>query len=210
MLDFDIKKCTRKCAATGRELRPGEKVYSTLIADGGEVKRLDYGADAWSGPPDDVISWWQFEVPESAGGKVQWAPSDVIRNYFKALAERDDEQDKRYILALLMVRRRMMRLEETEAGEDGVSKLVLYCPKDEREYFAPIVEPTPERVKVIQDELAELLFGGGVAGIPESAKSDSPGSEEANAASHSETEPDKTLETDETTARQASADTEEA
>ena len=163
MLDFDVKRCTRKCATSGRDLNPGETIYSTLVADGGEVKRLDYAAEEWQGPSEGVISWWQFTIPDNQGAKVQWAPSDVIRKYFKALAERDDNHDKRYILALLMVRRRMMRLEESEKDEQGAERLVLYCPKDEQEYFAPIVEPTAERARVIQDELAELLFSGGGA-----------------------------------------------
>ena len=50
-------------------------------------------------------------------------------------------------------------LEDTD--EHGRQQLVLYCPKDEQEHTVTIVEPTAERISVIQNELAALLFGGG-------------------------------------------------
>jgi len=159
MLDFDVKRCTRKCAQSDRELRPGEKVFSILVADGGEVRRVDYAAEAWQGPPDDALGWWEFTIPDPQGNKLQWAPSDIIRKYFHELASNPAEADKRYVLGLLMVRRRMMRLEATESDDEG-EHLVLYCPKKEEEFKVPVVTPTKERVQVIQQQLADLLFSG--------------------------------------------------
>ncbi|MEM8680016.1 MAG: hypothetical protein AAGF97_11740 [Planctomycetota bacterium] len=172
MLDFDVKRCTRKCTQTDRELRPGEKVFSVLVFDGGEVRRIDYAAEAWQGPPEDALGWWEFTIPDPQGSKLQWAPSDIIRKYFDELAALAAEADKRYVLGLLMVRRRMMRLEATETDADGREHLVLYCPKKEEEYKVPVVTPTPERVQVIQQQLADLLFSG--VAPPVAQEDDSP------------------------------------
>lgn len=187
MLDFDVKRCTRKCAATDRELRAGELVYSTLVAEGGEVRRVDYAAEAWDGPPEGTLGWWKFEIPDLQAGKLQWAPSDVIRKYFKELTERDEEADKRYVLALLMIRRRMMRLDETEKNAEGQESLVLYCAKEETEYTVPVTEPTADRVRVIQDQLAELLFAG--------AGTESPSEDDSEPAAAKSDPPDETDET---------------
>ena len=158
MLEFDVQRFTRRCAETDRELEPGETFFSALVPHGGDVIRNDYCADSWKGPPENAIGWWQSEVPDPKSKKVHWAPSDVMLHYFLQLAEQDDNQDTRYILALLMIRKRILRLDDTERDDDGMERLHVYCSKNESEYEIPVVTPTNERIGVIQAELAELLF----------------------------------------------------
>jgi hypothetical protein len=58
----------------------------------------------------------------------------------------------------LMIRRRVLRLEETQRDEAGQEVLVLYSPRDENIYQVPVVMPGEARTKEIQEELAKLLF----------------------------------------------------
>src|SRR5262245_55846306 len=67
MTNYQIHGPARVCAATGRELRPGEKVFSVLRDESGQFVRTDYAADVWPGPPAGVVAWWAGRVPE--GGK---------------------------------------------------------------------------------------------------------------------------------------------
>jgi hypothetical protein len=39
--------------------------------------------------------------------------------------------------------------------------MVLYCPKNEKQYQVPVVTPTADRAREIQEELARLLFANG-------------------------------------------------
>ena len=71
--------------------------------------------------------------------------------------EQGDKRDMRYVLALLLVRRRVMRLEENEQDEQGRPVVVLYCPRREATYKVPAVVPEQSRVDEIQEELAKLL-----------------------------------------------------
>ena len=50
MTPYQIQGPARQCAATGRELRPGERFYSVLLDEAGQFVRKDYAADAWPGP----------------------------------------------------------------------------------------------------------------------------------------------------------------
>lgn len=160
MLDFEIQRCARKCAKTDREFQAGETFYSVLISENAEVVRRDYGQDAWDGPPEDSLGWWKCQLPETNAKKGHWAPNDVMLDYFERLQGQAEQEDVRYILALLMTRRRIVRLEETEHDESGREVLVLFCPRTETEHRVPVVMPDPERGKKIQDELVQLLFGG--------------------------------------------------
>ncbi len=160
MVEFDITRCSRKCAATDRDLQAGEICYSALVPDGDQVVRRDYSAEAWQGPPEDAIGWWKSIVVDPNAKKMHWAPSDVMLNYFVQLADNPAAEDTRYVLALLLVRKRILRNEGTEKDASGRDVLVLYSPRQECEHRVPEVLPSAERVAAIQDELAQLLQTG--------------------------------------------------
>jgi hypothetical protein len=160
MLDFEVQRCTRRCAKTDRDLQPGETIYSVLVAEGAEVVRYDYAADAWDGAPENALGWWRSKIPEPNANRMHWAPSDVMLQYFEELEGRQDKRDERYVLALLLLRRRIVRSEETEVDADGREVLILHCPKNEKEYRVAVLLPEPNRLREIQEALARLLFVG--------------------------------------------------
>jgi hypothetical protein len=158
VFEIELQKCSRRCAATGRELQAGDDYYSTLTSEGASIVRRDYGEEAWKGPPEDVIAWWKSKVPDPRARTMHWAPNDVMMHYFTELEGRDDCLDTRYILALLLIRRRIVRLEETEQDDRGRPRLVVYCPRSETEYRVAVALPSKERIAEIQEELARLLL----------------------------------------------------
>jgi hypothetical protein len=157
-MDYEIQRCTRCCAATGRELAPGEPFYSVLFAEGADLKRQDYSVEAWGGPPEGAIGWWKSQMPGLTSTRMHWAPNDVMLDFFEQLENQPGRQDMRYVLALLLIRRRVMRLEEQTQDEQGREMLVLYCPRREATYHVPAVTPDESRTNEIQEELAKLLF----------------------------------------------------
>jgi len=169
MLEFDIRSRDRHCRSTGEELRPGEVVYSALVQQGDEVLRMDFSAGAWQGPPENSIGWWKSRIPKRDSNRIYWAPNDVILNYLLELKDKPDQAEVCYLLALLVVRRRILHLEEVEtaADEDEAEKeqtnsageyLVLTDPKSDAEYRIPVRTPPKERFDIIQQHLCELLF----------------------------------------------------
>ena len=158
-MDYEVQRTTRHCSATGREFAPGEEFYSALVAEGAELRRHDYSNEAWQGPPPGTIGWWKSQIPDRRAGRSHWAPNDVLLQFFDELAEQPDKQDMRYVLALLLVRRRVMRVEEERRDPQGREMLVLYCPRRDATYEVPAVPPEPARVDEIQQELSRLLEG---------------------------------------------------
>jgi hypothetical protein len=161
MLDYEIQRCSRRCAATDRELAGGEVCYSVLTAEGGQIVRRDYAADAWRDPPENAIGWWKSTVVDPNAGRPHWAPNDVMLSYFERLLEDPSAEDARYVLGLLLVRRRVLRVERHEQDSSGGGVLVLQCGRNESEYRVAEVLPSPERAAAIQQHLAELLQTSG-------------------------------------------------
>ena len=50
-MEYTIQPNSRRCAATGRELQPGERFFSALVEEDRQFVRKDYCRDAWQGPP---------------------------------------------------------------------------------------------------------------------------------------------------------------
>src|SRR5262245_55726943 len=157
MLDYEIQRCSRRCAATERELKDGETCYSVLAAEGGQVVRRDYSAEGWQGPPEEAIGWWKSTVVDPHAGRPHWAPNDVMLSYFERLLEDPAAEDARYVLALLLVRRRVLRVEGHDKDGAGRDTLVLHCGRNETEYRVAELMPTPEPAAELQQQLAELL-----------------------------------------------------
>lgn len=156
-MEYEVQHGGRRCSQTGREFAPGEPYYSVLLAEGAELKRYDYAVEAWQGAPEEAVGWWKSVVPDRAATKRHWAPNDVMLDFWDRLAEQPDKQDMRYVLTLLLARRRVFRLEEQRQEPQGVETLVVCCPRREATYEVPAAMPTAERIEEIQAELAKLL-----------------------------------------------------
>jgi hypothetical protein len=156
-MDYEVQHSSRRCSITGREFAPGETYYSAIVAEGANVIRHDYAADAWQGPPADALGWWKAQIPARSETKKRWAPNDVMLQFWDELAAQPERQDMRYVLTLLLVRRRVFRLEEEKLDEQGREVMVVECPRREATYEVPAVMPEAARVDHIQEELAALL-----------------------------------------------------
>lgn len=158
MWDVDLQRFSRQCTASGRSLVPGETYFSALVRRGAEVERQDFAVEAWSGPPADTIAWWRATVPDPKSRKPNWAPNDVILHYFAQLDEEPGEADARYVLALFMLRRRLLKL-VSESQTDGQTVLELDCPKLEMQFTVPVIHVDAARIAQIQQQLMQLLDG---------------------------------------------------
>jgi hypothetical protein len=128
MVDYQIQPSTRRCLITGRELQPGERCYSVLVDEGGRLVRKDYSPEAWQGPPPGAFSFWAGHVPAPQGKRRLPIDDDLLLDCFERL-EGQIEPSKinfRYVLALLLMRRRRFQFEEARS-EGGHEVLVLRC-----------------------------------------------------------------------------------
>ena len=65
LLDFEIQRCTRRCAATDQELRPGDVCYSVLEVRGAEIVRKDYSIQSLEWPAGRVLQLVEIASPRA-------------------------------------------------------------------------------------------------------------------------------------------------
>lgn len=112
-----------QCAASGRQLAPGESVFGVLVQRDGGFVRLDIAAEAWGTyDQSQALSWWKRVVPapEARPNRVRLDPAALTR-IFADLDGSDDpaKQAFRYVVALCLVRARKLHMERIDHAADG-------------------------------------------------------------------------------------------
>lgn len=153
-MDYQLKPIGKTCAQTGRELRPGEVCYSAVIEKGSDWLRLDYSLEAWNGPPEGSIGFWKCTVPARSDTKHRALDPDALLRHFEQLYEdANPAQDKfRYVLALLLVQRRRLRINGTRT-EGGVSFLELGGLQGEGPFDVRDQQLDEQEIAALQEEL---------------------------------------------------------
>src|SRR5947209_3364061 len=128
MTDYQIEANTRRCAASGRALKTGDRCYSVLVDEGGKFRRLDYSNESWTGPPEGTFSFWISRIP-AAEEKRQPVDDEMLLDCFRRLEGEPDpgRLSFRYVVALLLLRRKQLRFEDARM-DDGREIIRAHCP----------------------------------------------------------------------------------
>ncbi|MFM8414759.1 MAG: hypothetical protein ACKOCX_08545 [Planctomycetota bacterium] len=163
-MDYTLHRPQSGCSRTGRPFAAGEEFFSALVRGQGGLERLDVSADAWDGPPEGTIAWWKSRhLPPGEAGPVL-APVDVLLDALEALEDQPDDAPLRYLLALQLVRRRVLRIEPTPGdGPDDAGVVVFSCRRRDRDYRVRETSPAVAADPAVAERLTALLWSGDAA-----------------------------------------------
>jgi len=155
---FVIQQHTRVCAATGRALAPGEKYHSALFDEGEGFQRRDYSAEGWPGPPDEAVALWTGRVPAANQKRRLTFDDDLLMGCFERLAEQTEPSrlQFRYVLALLLLRRRRLKFEDVRR-ESGQEFMQLKCARTGNGFEVLDPHLSAEDVARVQEEVVKVL-----------------------------------------------------
>lgn len=118
-MDYHLKPLGKKCAATEQPFEPGLLCHSVVVEVNGELVRLDFSEEGWTGPPEGTLGHWTCLVPIPSETKAKPLDTDALMRYFEQLEEDGNPtQDKfRYVIALLLLQKRRLKLDGSQ--KDG-------------------------------------------------------------------------------------------
>jgi hypothetical protein len=172
LADFKVNRCTRRCHALSRPLRDGEWYYSVVIEQGDDLIRRDYSAEAWTEPPEGTVGWWKGRMPLAGTRKLVLAPDAVLVDLLRGLGDSPDRRPLRYLLALTLLRRRIVtavepkeessapQLRSTAADAANQSEDVLHLRvmADGSEIDVTTCPISQRQTESLQTALQELLY----------------------------------------------------
>lgn len=161
--DWSIQSRADKCAKTGEPFQDGEFFYTLLFYKKGELHREDISEAAWNERNDNVqpFSFWRskFETtppppPEPLGKQTA---EDLLRRYMEGGAE---HRNARYILALMLERKRQIKPIETKVDDDGQRLLIYEHAKTGEVFVIPDPQLRLDQMEEVQMEVVGLLAPG--------------------------------------------------
>lgn len=174
-MDLKLQRPAAACHETSEPFAPGDLMYSALVRDASGLVRYDWSAGAWSGPPSETLAWWRSVVPNRPENVVSLAPVDVLLDTLEAIGGQPDELPFRYLLALQLVRRRILRFADVPIESDAVRSghsmvngreletVTFFCRRRDCNYVVNVAHPTAEERTILEEQLASLLWSGGEA-----------------------------------------------
>lgn len=120
-MDYEFRPLGKKCAGTGLDLVPGTACHSVLVEKEGTFERLDFSEAGWKGDPAGAIGSWKCLVPFPAETRKHTLDTPALFQHFEELQERGqpDEEPLRYILALLLMQKRRLKLDGSRSDGSG-------------------------------------------------------------------------------------------
>jgi len=162
-MDLPIRSPQVCCAVTGRPFAAGEAFHSALVRTAEGIARIDVCPAAWTGPPVDSLACWRSLFPAAGSAGPSMAPVDVLLDALDELTLNPADAPVLYLLALHLVRRRVLRVVDRPAAEPAGAGLVLACRRRDREYRVPAVDDAEVRSSAVAERLAGLVWSGDAA-----------------------------------------------
>ncbi len=178
MHEYTLARSTKHCRLSNRQLKPGERYYSVVVSEAGETLRYDVSESMWEGPPENAVGWWKNEMPPPAPKKRRPTPNKELVEKLAELCDDPSQAILAHLLALLLLRRRVLRCEdEGEVGQPGShhewnekslhaverssetpGPLCIVHPPTQRQFFIPQIDMTDSDCDRFDDQLQALLF----------------------------------------------------
>lgn len=164
-MEYEVSRRTGKCTATSRDLAEGEVYYAVLFETSQGFERRDYCAQAWTGPPDGNFCYWRARVPVRDKKPTQLIVDHELLMHIFTRLEDDPSQSRqqfRFVLALLLMRKRLLKLDQT-IRENGQEWWLVHSVADQNSYRVVNPELSSEAVERLGVQMMALLTGDATA-----------------------------------------------
>ncbi len=160
-----VSRPTGVCASTGQSLTKNEPAIATLCEreeDEG-FDRIDFSTAAWEKGerPERLFSHWRYIVPDSEKKEEIGIDEAVLTDLFERLADDDRPQRVafRYLLALVLLRKRKLKLVGREDAEVGEVWLLQFRGVDGEQVRVKNPGIAEEEIQDLSEQLGEILQG---------------------------------------------------
>lgn len=158
---WHVARSTRTCAKTGAEIPPDTAYYSALTETDEGFDRKDFSSESWPGVDTaEFFSYWKNKGYSPRADRKPPVDYERLLSFFDALngAAEKPKQLLRYVVALVLARKRKLRLDDMSRTPDGEDRLVLFDRRDGGK-TVELVSPaaTREELLATQEKLNQLF-----------------------------------------------------
>ncbi len=164
--DFKISKTAGICTQTGEEIAPGEPFMAVARITDDEILREDYRLAAWEqldteaiAADPDVLGIWRTRRPQPEEKKKLLIDDNLILQFFERLDGTDDpsRQNFRYVLCLILMRKRLLAYEGMQRREDGTE--VWQMRRRGSDNMHEVIDPRldEDKITAVSQQLGDIM-----------------------------------------------------
>ncbi len=176
MNEFEVAKPTGRCHATGRQIGSSERFFSALFEAKAGFERRDFSEEAWKGPPEGALCHFQTRLPKKEEPRRLFVDDGALLNLFLNLAGIEEESKRRFrfVLSLVLMRKRLLKYERTIHDASGESwEMRMVRDKSLHRVLSPALSDA--EIEQLTGELGAIFSGGlDVGSSPEADSTDEP------------------------------------
>jgi hypothetical protein len=159
--DWSLQSRGHQCTATGKPFEDGEYFYTLLFDEKTGYRREDLCEEAYKVRATDApqpFSFWRskftppLHTPEPLAKQTA---EDLLRAYMAENTPR--HANARYLLAVMLERKRILKEVETKRADDGTLVRVYEHGKSGEVFVIPDPELKLDEIAQLQSEVASLL-----------------------------------------------------
>jgi hypothetical protein len=162
--EWSIQSRGNACAVSGKHFEDGESFYTLLFEEKLGFRREDVSEAAFKERPTEApqpFSFWRskYQVPEAGPPEAleKQTAEDLLRRY---MADGHGQYaNARYILALMLERKRLLREVDTKRDEQGELVRIYEHVKTGEVFLIPDPQLRLDQIAAVQTEVAGQLGG---------------------------------------------------
>ena len=183
MAQWKIRRRAGTCSACDRPFEEGERLVSTLRASEDGLERAECCVGWWEGrsgsaaseacaqacrqrvergaePTAEDLFWWYSRHSQSRRRSLQ-LDLESLERLFLELEGRPElaVRELRYVLCLLLMRKRRLKVVKIERDSEGETFLV-QRPRHDQRFRVHVFDFTPDRLEEVRVQLQSIFDGG--------------------------------------------------
>ena len=158
MEEWEIDKPLGQCYGTGKRIECGEEYFAALVETEEGLQRRDFCADYWRAEKPQVYCYWKTRLPEPDRKKRIFVDDEMLMAFFERLAEETEPEkvDFRFVLALILMRKRRLKYDSTRTEEDReIWRLRMVGDKELVEVINPHLNE--EQIEQLTSQVGQIL-----------------------------------------------------
>lgn len=119
---YSVARPQGLCVVSGRDIAPAEKFMTGLREVPEGYERVDVSAECWEAfDKSGLVAFWQATMPQPSAKKKLFVDDTVLCDLFERLADVEEpaKRNFRFVLGLILMRKRLVIYDSTRRGDDG-------------------------------------------------------------------------------------------
>ena len=155
---WEIKRPLGQCSGSGRKIEYDQEYFAALVETAEGLERRDFSVEYWEQNKPQVYCYWKTKLQRPDQKKQIFIDDGMLMSFFERLAT-ETEQEKvnfRFVLGLILIRKRMLVYEEARKEGDKEIWVVRFRGKDQR---MDLLDPklNEQQVLEVSQQLGEIL-----------------------------------------------------